>query len=95
MKLHRHSHIEKLEPRTLLSAWSTVDSPFARGGTVYSMAADRAGDVHAVGRASYGTALLREKPAGSPDVPGSWNTVLVSMGNVIFDAVAVNSNGGA
>lgn len=74
--------IERLETRTLLSGWATVDSlpPPATGMTaaVLSMTADGAGNVYAAG--SYnGQGLLRVKAGGSsgfvtvatPVAPGS------------------------
>ena len=58
--------IERLEARTLLSGWATVDSlpPSNWFNPIDSMAADSAGNIYAVG--SYnGNGIVREKPAGS------------------------------
>ena len=94
MKSHRNACVEKLEPRTLLSAWSTVDSLDSAGSVVGrgGMAADRAGHVYAVGYAPDGTAFIREKLGTSPGAPGSWTTV-VSTPSARFYAVAVDANG--
>src|SRR5579859_6539650 len=63
----RRCEIERLEIRTLLSGWATVDSlPYTNGfdDFVNGMAADNAGNVYAAGTYG-GNALVREKPAGS------------------------------
>jgi len=83
--------IEPLESRTLLSAWSTVDS--FPGGSVQGMAADAAGNVYAVGetapQGSLATYGLREKPAGS----SGWTTIATEPPGAIFRAVAVDATG--
>ena len=83
--------VEALEGRTLMSGtWSTVDTVPAY--LVKSMAADASGDVYAVGYGSAGNWILREKPAGSPDVMGSWNTVATTVSGTPL-GIAVGPNG--
>lgn len=79
------ARIESLEVRSLLSAWSTVDSFPA--SSVQAMAADSAGNVYAAE-----PGLVREKPAAAPDAPGSWTT-LASLPGVGVEGIAVDANG--
>ena len=95
MQPHRGSRVELLEPRTLLSTWGTVDT-LASGQAVRGLASDRAGNVYAVATDGFGNGVIREKPAGSPDVAGSWNTVTTlsdPSGDFGANAIAVDGNG--
>jgi hypothetical protein len=101
-RIHRRSHsgkdrfcgIEPLENRTLLSAWSTVDSqPYGIQG-VGGMTTDKSGNVYAVGDvydASGDDFVLREKASGG----SSWAT-LCSFGfqsHPDLNGVAVDAKG--
>jgi len=92
MKSHCESRVEKLEPRTLLSAWSTVDNNIGGYYSVQGMAADWAGNVYAVGYGSGQTGIVREKLGTSPDMPGSWTTI-ATVPHAQFESAAVDRNG--
>jgi hypothetical protein len=79
--------IEPLERRALLSAtWSTVDSDPA-GQSISGMAADKAGNVYAVGADIDGNATLRQESGGH------WTTVLVQNdnGSTHFNRIATDA----
>ena len=94
MRPQRKSFVEYLESRMLLSGWASVDT--LHNASISGMAADTSDDVYAVGSldangVSYG--IVREKPRGSPDAPGSWVTIAETGPNEGFNAVAVDKNG--
>ncbi|HEV2687166.1 MAG TPA: hypothetical protein VGV35_01390, partial [Bryobacteraceae bacterium] len=91
---------ERLESRTLLSAWTIADDYQLAAGQIasgHSMASDSAGNVYAIGSAhdssnrSHG--IVREKLAGST----TWSTIedypAASVSGTSFYAVAVDSAG--
>ena len=88
---------ELLESRTLLSAWSTVDTYHLGaqwGSFATAMASDAAGNVYAAGRAvdSSGNAqhaIVREKLSGS----ASWTTIEDTTAAPNFGALAVDATG--
>ena len=88
--------IESLEQRTLLSAWSTVDSQPSENSGVTAMTTDKAGNVYAVGDIidSKGEDfVIREKPSNS----SSWTT-LYGFGNPVqwetyLSGIAVDAKG--
>ena len=98
---HRSARVEALETRTLLSAWSTINtysypggSPSSAETSAYTMAEDSAGNLYAAGQAWDSTntmhGIVLERTAGSP--PTSWTTV-EDLPNARFDKVVVDSAG--
>lgn len=91
----RTKWIERLETRTLLSGWSTVDNYQPAGGSasLFSMGADGGGNVYAVGCNSNGSSLagiVREKAGGS----SNWTTVeQTGFSGIIFHGLAADAAG--
>ena len=96
MKARSTAQIEKLEPRTLMSAWSTVDSyqlPAGKGSMPRTMASDSAGNVYAAGRATDSAgvnhAVIREQFSAS----STWTTIEDTTSYACFRAMTVDGKG--
>jgi len=84
----RRGQTERLEARTLLSGWTTVDTvppPSTGGAAVNSMTADGAGNVYAAGGYN-GQGLLREKASGSSNFVTIATPASTGFNSVFADA---------
>ena len=93
----RPARVEALESRTLLSAWTTVNTLQAAAGQrtgIWGMGADNAGNVYAAGRAIDSSGLWHGIIREQSTVNGvtSWSTV-EDVPNARFYAVTTDSAG--